>query len=420
MTEPIVIVGGGLATIGTVKAIRRSGHDGDVTVISSEPHHPYERPPLSKDYLRRETDRTSVFTLAPEWYADNGITVRGATTVVDLNVSDHRLTLSDGSEQPYTELLLATGSSPRSLGLPGENLLGVLSLRTLESSDLLRAELINARDAGAGRLVVVGDGWIGLEVAASARMLGLDVTILGHGAQPLAKVLGQKMGAFYADIHADHGVRFRRQVDVASIDGAAGRATAVTLSTGEQIPADVVLVAVGAVPNVGLASAAGIALRERALGGGIAVNGRLATSAPHVYAAGDIASVPSTRYGRPLRVEHWANALRTGPHAGKSMLGADAEYARLPYFYSDQFDISMEYTGFVGGADDYDELHISGDVESCAFVAFWTKSGIIQAGMTVNTPNRISDIETLIASNRPAAADELLGFCASTETVGSR
>ncbi|UYO97052.1 FAD-dependent oxidoreductase [Microbacterium sp. M28] len=407
---PIVIVGGGLATIGAVKAIRRAGHDGDVTVISAEPHHPYERPPLSKDYLRRESDRTSVFTLVPEWYSDNGVIVRTAATVVDLDVAGRTLTVSDGSTESYSELLMATGSSPRPLSLPGADLLGVLSLRTLESSDLLRAALIDAREAGAGRLVVIGDGWIGLEVAASARMLGLEVTVLGHGAQPLAKVLGARMGAFYADVHTSRGVQLRRQVEVAAIEGTAGRVTGVTLSTGERIPADVVLVGVGAAPNIGLASAAGLALRDRALGGGVAVDGRLATSAPHVYAAGDIASIPSARYGRPLRVEHWATALRTGPHAARSMLGTDADFVRLPYFYSDQFDISMEYSGFVGGADDYDDLQISGDVDAASFVAFWTKKGVVQAGMTINTPNRIADVEKLITTRDALAPDDLRAF----------
>jgi 3-phenylpropionate/trans-cinnamate dioxygenase ferredoxin reductase subunit len=237
--------------------------------------------------------------------------------------------------------------------------------------------------------------------------------VLGHGAQPLAKVLGATMGAFYAAVHTSRGVTLRRQVEVAAIEGTAGRVTGIALSTGELIPADVVLVAVGAVPNIGLAAAAGLELRDRALGGGVAVNGRLAASAPHVYAAGDIASIPSARYGRPLRVEHWATALRTGPHAARSMLGTDADYVRLPYFYSDQFDISMEYTGFVGGADDYDDLHISGDVDAAAFVAFWTKAGVVQAGMSVNTPNRIADIEKLITTGDALPPDDLRAFATS-------
>lgn len=410
MAEPLVIVGGGLATAGAVRAIRDSGHDGDLVVLGSEPHHPYERPPLSKDYLRREVDRTSLFTLAPSWYAEHGVEVRTATTVVGLNVADHRLTLADGRQQRYSRLLLATGSSPRSAGIPGEDLLGVLALRTVESSDLLQATLDAARTAGGGRLVVVGDGWIGLEVAASARSFGLDVTVLGHGRQPLGKVLGDMMGAFYAEAHREHGVSVLGQVEVASIDGLSGRVTGVTLQDGRALPADVVLIAVGAAPNTGLAASAGIALRARELGGGIAVNGSLATSAPDVFAAGDVASIPSPVYDRPLRVEHWDTALRTGPHAGAGMLGETAAYDHLPYFYSDQYDIGMEYTGFAAGPGDYDDLVVSGSLEKREFVAFWTFGGRVRAGMAVNSWDRMPDIEAFIRSGAVIAAEELVGF----------
>lgn len=410
MIEPLVIVGGGLATAGAVRAIRDAGHDGDLVVVSAEPHHPYERPPLSKDYLRREVDRTSVFTLAPEWYAEHDVEVRTASTVVDLDAGAHRLTFADGRVQPYSRLLLATGSSPRTAGLPGEDLLGVLSLRTLESSDLLHATLMDAARNGSGCLVVIGDGWIGLEVAASARAFGLDVTVLGHGRQPLGKVLGEKMGEFYASIHTEHGVTLRRQVEVAAIDGMAGRVTGVTLSDGSTLPADVVLIAVGAAPNLGLAASAGIELRSRETGGGIAVNGNLATSAPDIYAAGDVASVPSIVYGRPLRVEHWDTALKTGPHAGAAMLGATTIYDHLPYFYSDQYDIGMEYTGFVSGPDEYDDVVISGSIENREFVAFWTANGRVRAGMAVNSWDRMPEVESLIRAGTVVKKEVLAAF----------
>ena len=398
MTEPFVIVGGGLATAGAVSAIRDAGHDGDVVVVSTEPHHPYERPPLSKDYLRREVDRTSMFTRAPEWYSKHGVDVRTASTVIDLDAAAHRLTFADGRTQDYSSLLLATGSSPRAAGLPGEDLLGVLSLRTLESSDLLHATLEEAVRAGSSSLVVIGDGWIGMEVAASARTMGLQVTILGHGKQPLGKVLGEQMGAFYGGVHMDHGVLLRRQVEVASIDGSAGRVSRVTLTDGSTLEADVVLVAIGAAPNIGLAVSAGLSLRSRELGGGIAVDGRLATSAPDIYAAGDVASIPSPVYGRPLRVEHWDTALRSGPHAARSMLDSNASYDHLPYFYSDQYDVGMEYTGFIAGPRDYDDVVISGSLESREFVAFWTAAGRVRAGMAVNSWDRIPEIDALIRS----------------------
>ena len=409
MTEPLVVVGGGLATAGAVRAIREAGHDGDLVVIGSEPHHPYERPPLSKDYLRRESDRMALFTLAPGWYAEHGVDVRTATTAVGLDVADHRLTLANGRPQRYSRLLLATGSSPRAAGIPGEDLLGVLSLRTVESSDLLHATLAAAAQTD-GRLVVVGDGWIGLEVTASARSLGLDVTVLGHGRQPLGKVLGEQMGAFYAATHLEHGVTLHRQVSIASIDGTAGRVTGVTLADGSTLPADVVLIAVGASPNTGLAVSAGIALRAPELGGGIAVDGTLATDAPDVFAAGDVASIPSPVYGRPLRVEHWDTALRTGPHAGAAMVGADTVYDHLPYFYSDQYDVGMEYTGFVAGPDDYDEVVVSGSLATRDFVAFWTSGGVVRAGMAVNSWDRMRAVDALIRSGAAVSHAELTAF----------
>ena len=409
MTEPLVIVGGGLAAAGAVRAIREAGHDGDVVVFGTEPHHPYERPPLSKDYLRRETERTVLFPLAPDWYADHGVDVRTATTVVGLNAADHRLTLADGRQQRYSRLLLATGSSPRAAGIPGEDLLGVLSLRTVESSDLLHATLAAAAQAG-GRLVIVGDGWIGLEVAASARSLGLDVTVLGHGRQPLGKVLGEQMGAFYADAHLEHGVTLHRQAAIVSIDGGAGRVTGVTLADGSSLPADVVLIAVGAAPNTGLAVSAGIPLRARELGGGIAVDATLATGAPDVFAAGDVASIPSPVYGRALRVEHWDTALKSGPHAGAAMLGETAAYDSVPYFYSDQYDIGMEYTGFVGGPADYDDVVVSGSLGTREFVAFWTLRGVVRAGMAVNTWDRMPAVDALIRSGVAVPHADLTAF----------
>lgn len=409
MTEPLVIVGGGLAAAGAMRAIREAGHSGDVVVFGSEPHHPYERPPLSKDYLRRESDRSALFPLAPSWYAEHGVDVRTATTAVGLNVADHRLTLADGRQQRYSRLLLATGSTPRAAGIPGEDLLGVLSLRTVESSDLLHATLAAVALAG-GRLVVIGDGWIGLEVAASARALGLDVTVLGHGRQPLGKVLGEQMGAFYAGAHREHGVTLHRQVAVASIEGLAGRVTGVTLADGSTLSADVVLIAVGATPNTGLAVSAGIALRAPELGGGIAVHATLATDAPDVFAAGDVASIPSPVYGRALRVEHWDTAVKTGPHAGAAMLGESAGYDHLPYFYSDQYDIGMEYTGFVAGPDDYDEVVVSGSLTTREFVAFWTSGGVVRAGMAVNSWDRMPAVDALIRSGTVVPRTELTAF----------
>jgi len=408
--EPFVIVGGGLASARAISTLRTEGYDGDLVVVTAEPHLPYERPPLSKDYLRREVERSTVFPNTGEWYTQNSVDVRTASTVVGLDAAGHRLALADGGGLSYSKLLLATGSSPRSVSIPGADLLGVLSLRTLESSDLLAETLQSALRDGGGRLAVIGDGWIGMEVAASARTLGLEVTVFGHGAVPLGKVLGAEMGEVYAKLHLEHGVDIKRTTRVASIAGDKGRVTGVVLDDGTVFAADVVLVAVGAAPNVGLASSAGIVLADRSVGGGVAVNGNLQTSEPDIFAAGDIANIPAPAYGRPVRVEHWATALNTGPHVAKAMLGATDAYDTLPYFYSDQFDAGMEYTGFVAGDAGYDRVVVSGSVADREFVAFWTLDGRVQAGMGVNVWDRMPEVETLIRGKAQIPADELESF----------
>lgn len=398
--EPIVIIGGGLASASAAKQLRTSGYDGDVVLVTAEPHHPYERPPLTKDYLRRDADRGAAFTAGEGWYEEHAVDVRLATTVVGLDVADRRLTFADGGTLGYEKLLLATGSSPRPIALPGSDLLGVHLLRTIESSDLLHESLLTAKRDGAGRLAVIGDGWIGLEVAASARTMGLEVTVLGRGAAPLGRVLGPEIGGWYGEVHRANGVDVRTEVQVRRIVGADQRVTGVELADGTLVDADVVVAGIGAIPNVGLAAAAGIDLRDASLGGGVVVDSRLETSAPGVFAAGDIASIPSSHWGRPIRVEHWATALKTGPHAAKAMLGADTAYDKLPYFFSDQFDTGMEYTGFIDGQGGYDRVVVSGDRDAKEFVAFWLKAGQVQAGMAVNLWERIDRIEELIRSRR--------------------
>lgn len=412
----LAIVGGGLAAASATRTLRRRGFDGDIVVVTAEPHHPYERPPLTKDYLRGETGRSEMFNPGEDWYRGNGIDVRSATTAVGLDPAAHRLWLSDGSALEYAKLLLATGSAPRPLDVPGSDLRGVHMLRTVDQADALAESLADARRDGGGRLVVIGDGWIGMEVAASARMMGLDVTVLGRGPVPLGRVLGEELGSVYARLHRDNGVDVRSGVRVARIVGAASRVTGVELADGVVIPADVVLIGIGATPNTGLAAAAGIDVRRPELGGGIAVDGTMATSAPDVFAAGDVASIPSPRWRRPLRVEHWATALRTGPHAAKAMLGADARYERLPYFYSDQFDTSMEYVGFVAGPDAYDRVLLTGDPQRRSFLAFWTRRGVVEAGMSMNLPNVIDEVERLIASRQAVSEDELHAVAAAAAT----
>lgn len=408
--DPFVLVGGGLTTARAAEALRAGGYDGGLVVVTAEPHHPYERPPLSKDYLRGESERDVVFPLDDAWYTDHDVTIRAGETVVGLDPASHTLTLSDGATLTFAKTLLAPGSTPRALDVPGTDLAGVHYLRTIDDSDRISSTLLEASLEGVGRLVVVGDGWIGLEVAASARSLGLDVTVVGRGAHPLGRVLGPEMSDIYAGVHAEHEVHLMRNASVARIRGADGRVTGIDLSDGTHVGADVVVIGVGAAPNVGIAEAAGLDLRPASLGGGVVVDGTLATSHPDVFAAGDIASIPSPHYGRPLRVEHWAIARESGTHAGRAMLGAPDSYDKLPYFYSDQYDVGMEYTGWVDIQAGYDDVVVSGDPGKREFVAFWRVDGRVAAGMAVNVWEQMERVEGLIRSRREVPTTELEGF----------
>ncbi|SDF05667.1 Reductase C-terminal [Cellulosimicrobium cellulans] len=403
-----VVVGGGLAAAKAVETLRAEGYDGGITVVAREPHRPYERPPLSKDYLRGEAERDAVFPLATDWYAAHDVELLTGTTATALDLAGRGVTLDDGRTLPYEKLLLATGSDARRIPLPGGDLDGVHELRTLDDSDALSGALREARDDGVGRLAVVGDGWIGLEVAASARTLGLDVTVMGLGTHPLERVLGPEMGELYGQVHTDHGVHLHRRAQVTGISGDGRRATGVDLADGTHVDADLVLVAVGAVPNVGLARDAGLALDSAT--GGVVASATLQTTDPDVFVAGDVASVPSARYGRSLRVEHWATALHQGPHAARAMLGATDPYPELPYFFSDQYDVGMEYLGFVAGPDAYDEVVVAGSAPDRELVAFWVKDGRVEAGMAVNVWDRMEDVKALIHRDGPPDRPELDSF----------
>jgi 3-phenylpropionate/trans-cinnamate dioxygenase ferredoxin reductase subunit len=401
---PFVIVGGGLAAGKAAQTLREEGYEGDLVVVTGEAHRPYERPPLSKDYLRGEADRSAVFTTDEDWYAGNA-DLRTGEPATGLDPSARTLTLADGSTVDYKKLLLATGSSPRPLPIPGADLQGVHLLRTVEQSDLLASSVKSAE-----RVAIVGDGWIGMEVAASARQMGREVTVFGLGAQPLERVLGPEMGLVFGRLHTDHGVDLLRRTQVSKILGEDGRAVGVETDDGRRVAADVVLLAVGATPNTGLAVEAGINLRPKDLGGGVAVDGTLRTSGPDIWAAGDLASIPSVQYGRPIRVEHWQTALDTGPHAAKAMLGSEEAYDKLPYFFTDQYDLGMEYLGFVAGPDAYDEVVVSGSIESLEFVAFWTKAGRVLAAMAVNTWDRMTEVEELIRADEAPSIEALQSF----------
>ena len=386
--QTFVIVGASLAGAKAAETLRAEGFDGRVVLIGAEQERPYERPPLSKDYLRGEVGREKVYVHGEAFYAEQRVELRLGRTAMSLDASANELALDDGERLRYDRLLLTTGAEPRRLSIPGGD--RGLYLRSVEDSDVLRERL----DRG-GRLIVVGAGWIGAEVAASARVRGLEVTLIEPNTVPLERVLGTEVGTVYRDIHADHGVRMVLGTGVEAIDEEAG-VTRVRTSDGRELECDFVVVGVGVQPRTGLAAQAGIAVDN-----GILVDEHLQTSAPGVFAAGDVANAHHPFYGERIRVEHWANALNQGPAAACNMLGHADPYDRLPYFFSDQYDVGMEYTGF---ARTWDRVVFRGDPARREFIAFWLAGDRVVAGMNVNVWDVTEPIQRIIRER--VAVDE--------------
>ena len=386
-SETYVIVGASLAGAKAAETLREEGFDGRVVLIGSEGERPYERPPLSKDYLRGEAGRDKVYVHDAGFYADRDIELRLGHMAVSLDPGRGEVGLDDGTRFRYERLLLATGAEPRRLQVPGAELNGVHYLRRVGDSDALRTQL----DAG-GSAVVVGAGWIGAEVAASARQRGLEVTVLDPLGVPLERVLGAEVGAIYRDIHTDHGVRMLMETGVEAFEGD-GRVERVRTTDGRALDCDFVVVGVGVEPRVRLAAEAGLKVSN-----GVTADAHLRTSAEGVFAAGDVASTWHPLFGEHIRVEHWANALNQGPAAARSMLGHDAPYERLPYFFSDQYDVGMEYSGY---ARSWDRVVFRGDPATREFVAFWMAGDRVAAGMNVNVWDVTDPIQHLIRARVP-------------------
>ncbi|WP_458686808.1 NAD(P)/FAD-dependent oxidoreductase [Nocardia tengchongensis] len=385
-TSRFVIAGGGLAAAKLAEALRANDFDGTVTLVSAEEHLPYERPPLSKEHLLGKKALAD-FTVDPsQWYRDHHIEVMPGTTVTAVDRSTKTVALPDGTTLPYDKLALATGSRPRLLRMPGADAAGVHVLRTIEDSDALLAMF-----AGVRRLAVIGAGWIGLEVTAAARAAGVEVTVLEADSVPLRAALGPEMGEVFAALHRAHGVDLRCGVQVSEITTADGRATGVRLADGTVIEADAVLMAVGARPNIELAADAGLAVD-----GGVLVDESLATSDPDIVAIGDIAAQQHPVLGQRIRVEHWANALNQPAVAALTMLGKPAVYDKLPYFFTDQYDLGMEYTGYVSPKQRA-RVVVRGDLTGREFVAYWLDPGNrVLAGMNVNVWDVTDKIKQLI------------------------
>jgi 3-phenylpropionate/trans-cinnamate dioxygenase ferredoxin reductase component len=391
-----VIAGASLAGAKAAETLRKEGFDGPVILIGEETERPYERPPLSKDYLLGKAERETIYVHPEPWYAEHGIDLRLGVRVTGIDAAAHQVRLADGSVVGYAKLLLATGSSPRRIPVPGADLRGVLYLRRVADSDQIKLAL-----AAATRVVVIGAGWIGLETAAAARAAGVEVTILEAAEQPLLRVLGVEVAKVFAALHRDHGVDLRCGVQVAEITGSGGRADGVRLADGSHVRADAVIVGVGVTPNTHLAESALLQV-----GNGVVVDAGLRSSDPDVYAAGDVASAYHPGLGRHIRVEHWANALNQPQAAALAMLGHEVAYDRVPYFFTDQYDLGMEYAGYVepGG---YDQVVFRGDVGRREFIAFWLADGRVLAGMNVNVWDVNAAIQDLVRSGRTVDAGRL-------------
>ena len=392
--QPIVIVGASLAGATAAETLRTEGWSGGIVLIGSETSLPYERPPLSKGVLLGK-DQPEVAQLHDQqWYDDNNIELRLGKTVTAIDPKAHSVTVDDGSQVSYGKLLIATGSRVRRIDVPGADLPGVHYLRTAEESQALTDAY-----AAKPRVVVVGAGWIGLESASAARERGCEVTVVEPQATALAAVLGEEIGELFAEFHRQHGVQFRFGTGVEGFEGT-DKVTGVRVTGGEVIPADLVVVGVGVQPNIELAADAGIEVATRENGSGIVTGPDLRTSAEDVYAAGDVVRWDHPLFGRPVRVEHWQNAKDTGVSAAKAMLGQDVAHDAIPFFFTDQFDLGMEYAGDVPRGTSY-QVVLRGDPKSGAYVAFWLDDDRhVLAGMHVNTWGATDTIQELIRSGK--------------------
>jgi 3-phenylpropionate/trans-cinnamate dioxygenase ferredoxin reductase component len=394
-----VIVGGGLAGAKAAEALRDNDFDGHIVLFCEEDRLPYERPPLSKEYLAGKKSLSDFTVHNSDWYREHHVDLRMANRVSALDPAAHTVGLPDGTTLSYDKLLLATGSASRRPPIPGSDAAGVHYLRTFGDAAALNSAL-----ADGSSLAVVGAGWIGLEVAAGARERGVNVAVVETAKQPLMAALGETVGEVFANLHREHGVDLRLEAQVHEITTEADRATGLRLRDGSTVAADAVLVAVGAQPNTDLAERAGLSMSPGSQGG-VAVDASLRTSDPDIYAVGDIAAADNPLFGTRIRTEHWANALKQPAVAVAGMLGKPGEYDELPYFFTDQYDLGMEYAGHSAG---FERVVLRGDVAGREFVAFWLDGDKrVLAGMNVNVWDVLDDVKALIRSKTPVDADKL-------------
>jgi 3-phenylpropionate/trans-cinnamate dioxygenase ferredoxin reductase subunit len=387
----VVIVGASLTGATAATALREGGYPSPITMVGDETFLPYERPPLSKAFLQGKVEQDALFVHPAEWYESNDVQLQLGTSAIRISSVDHTVDLSSGEQLGYRSLLLATGSTQRRLQVAGAGLSGVHYLRRIGDSMALRSAITTARHA-----VVVGGGWIGLETAAAMREASVDVTVIEPAEQPLLGVLGAEAAQVFAQLHRDKGVDLRTRTGVNEILGADGRVSAVALDNGDEVPADIVIIGIGATPNTDLAESAGLEVEN-----GVLTDEYLRTSDPDIYAAGDIANAFHPLFGERIRVEHWANARKQGKAVAQTILGQGAPYEAVPYFFTDQYELGMEYTGYVDRKG-YDDVVFRGDRSAGEFMVFWLRQGAVLAGMGVNIWDQMPTVAELIRQGRTA------------------
>lgn len=383
MSETIVIAGAGHAAGQVVTSFRQQKYPGKLVLLGDEPYLPYQRPPLSKKYLSGGLAQDRLLFKPASFYEDDQLDVRLKTRVTDLSLSDMTVRTADGDSYVYDKLILALGSRARQIILPGTDLTGVHYLRGIDDVNRLRRELAPGK-----RMVIIGAGYIGLEVAAVCRSAGLDVTVVEMADRAMSRVVSPQISEYYQRLHEQHGVRFQLSAELAALHGA-GSVESVELVNGESIPADLVLLAAGIVPNIELAQDAGLSIDN-----GIAVDDRCRSSDSSVYAIGDCSSHPNSIYGRRLRLESVHNALEQAKTAVSNICGIEDRYSQVPWFWSDQYDVKLQIAGL---SQDYDDVVLRGNPVENRFSCFYLRAQRLIAVDAINSPKEFMRSKTLIA-----------------------
>ena len=392
MPGTYLIVGASLAGATAAATLREEGFDGSLTLIGEEPHPPYERPPLSKEYLRGEEPFKKAFVRPPAFYKEHDVETRFGVRAIRIDPSENVVELADNDRLHYDKLLVATGSRNRPLRIPGRDLDGVYDLRTVADCDRIRAEAASGRKA-----VVVGMGFIGCEVAASLRQLGVEVAAVLSGV-PLKRVLGEEIGRVVEGFHRDHGVELFLGDSVTALGGV-DRVERVATKRGRLIDCDFVVVGVGVEPVTDLLAGSGVKVDN-----GIVVDEYCRTNLEGIYAAGDVANHFHPVFGRSIRVEHRDNAANQGAAAARSMLGKQRPYDEVPWFWSDQYEYNLQYAGF---ATEWDQLVVRGSLEQRDFVAFYLKGGRLLASVGIDRGRDVARSAALIKARASVAAAQL-------------